>query len=149
MTDGDGPAGRNRFEPVRRAAKSSTAAEASRARFIECLDEIDAYLQIAVTDGRSGFEPRTGEYAAGTIAIVRTAALFEVDDFAAFLSATPPDAQRGIRQSRNIAGHAGYTAMDDDVLWTTLTVHLPALLTEWRSASQEARRSSIEVENQG
>lgn len=64
--------------------------------------------------------------------MVRTAALFEVSDFEEFLVGTPEVARKGIIHSRNIAGHAGYQQMDDGILWTTLTINLPALVRRWR-----------------
>lgn len=78
------------------------------------------------------FRPRTGEYAAGSLAMVRAAALFEVPDFTALLEGTPDVARRGIVRSRIIAGYAGYQQMDDEILWTTLTIHLPDLVKIWR-----------------
>lgn len=66
--------------------------------------------------------------------IIRIAALFETDAFDQFLGATPQTVRRAITTTRNIASHSGYRSMNDDLLWSTLTEHLPPYLASWRSA---------------
>ena len=76
-------------------------------------------------------------YASGSMVIIRMAALFETDEFSAYLGSTPEAARRGIATMRNIASHGGYRSMDDDVFWATLTRQVPPLLAEWRTYSED------------
>lgn len=76
-------------------------------------------------------------YASGSMAIIRTAALFETDEFQQLLGEVPDEVVRGIVATRNIASHSGYRSMNDDVFWDTLTIHLPPYLDAWRSAARD------------
>jgi hypothetical protein len=72
------------------------------------------------------------------MAVIRAAALFEVDEFADFLTGTPDEVVKALRTMRNIASHSGYRAMNDEFLWVSLTVELPPYITQWRNAARIA-----------
>ena len=101
-------------------------------RFLDSLEAIDGFLKHAIDGGRERFSRTSPAYAAGCMVLIRTAALFETEEFAAYLSEVPPQVVAGIKVTRNIASHSGYRSMNDDVFWTTLTVHLPPYLAAWR-----------------
>ena len=107
-----------------------------RATFLDCLVDIDSYLDEARRAGRVGFEPRTARYAAASLAIVRAAALFENEDFTDLLADVPMGTRRGITATRNIIAHAGYATMNDDVFWHTVDVSLPSLIAALRATAE-------------
>jgi len=103
--------------------------------FRDSLEDIESHLLLAVSGGREAFVRRSGAYAAGSVAITRAAALFEVPGFTRFVSGVDRSTALAIATTRNIADHSGYRAMDDDRFWLTLTAHLPRFLTELKSAN--------------
>lgn len=105
-------------------------------KFLDSLDDIQAYLDELLRVERAEFRPRTSAYALATTVIVRVAALFEEPSFDAYLQEVPAHIRRAIGTTRNIAAHAGYREMDDQQLWLTLTRDLPPLLHQWRTAAQ-------------
>ncbi|GLI26223.1 hypothetical protein ARHIZOSPH14_04650 [Agromyces rhizosphaerae] len=125
-----------RFVRRPRTGEDASTLEATRARFSESLDAIETFLGHAVAGGRAAFERNSPAYASGSMAIIRTAALFEEDEFRQFLGNVPMEVERGIATTRNIVSHSGYRAMNDDVFWATLTVHLPPYLATWRAAAR-------------
>lgn len=129
MTAPEGPRQFSRA-PRTDASPSDTA----RANFAESLDAIETFLEHATTGGREAFTRNSPAYASGSMVIIRSAALFEVEEFAPFLSGVPSDVANAIRTMRNIASHGGYRAMDDTLFWATLTIDLPPHLARWRSA---------------
>jgi hypothetical protein len=132
MSDHESPAPRFSRRP---RTEDTSAPNLVRAKFIDSLDAIETLLGHAVRGGREQFERDSPAYASGSLAIIRTAALFETDEFAPYLAGVPDDIVRGIITTRNIASHAGYRSMNDDLFWTTLTAHLPPYLVAWRSAA--------------
>ncbi|MFE7845717.1 hypothetical protein ACFUTX_11070 [Microbacterium sp. NPDC057407] len=70
------------------------------------------------------------------MAIIRTAALFEADEFQQLRGDVPEEVVRGIVTTRDIVSHSGYRSMNDELFWDTLTIHLPPYLDAWRSAAR-------------
>ncbi len=130
-----GPEPRSRFTRVPRAAPAAAPAEIARVNFTDSLDAIETFLDHAVRGGRVAFGRNSPAYASGSMAIIRTAALFETDEFTEYLRDVPEQVVHGITTTRNIVSHAGYRAMNDDVFWDTLTIHLPPYLAAWRTAA--------------
>lgn len=124
----------SRFTRIPRAPRDASPAEHSRVKLTDSLDAITKLLCHAVEGGRDAFQRDSPAYACGSLAMIRIAALFETDEFHDFLGETPEPVRRAIVTIRNIASHSGYRSMNDDVFWSTLTDHLPAYLTMWRSA---------------
>lgn len=107
-----------------------------RDRFREELDRIDLRVRRVIADGRERFHEGSDAYDRASMAVIRLAALFEDDDrFAGFLSTATDTERRGIVRTRNIAGHRGYAAMDDDTFWETVTVQVPAFIAKIRRAN--------------
>lgn len=125
-----------RFTRVPRAAADASPTEIARGKFTDSLDAIGAFLGHAVEGGRGAFSRNSPAYASGSMAIIRAAALFEADEFAGFLGDMPEEVVRGIITTRNIVSHSGYRAMNDEVFWDTLTIHLPPYLEAWRAAAR-------------
>lgn len=125
-----------RFTRVPRSSKSG--ADVARDNLLQSLDAIDAFVVHATSGGRNELVRDSSAYASGCMAVIRAAALFEVDDFAEFLRATPDEVVNALRAMRNMASHSGYRAMNDEFLWVSLTVELPPYLALWRRAAQEA-----------
>jgi len=126
-----------RFARLPRTAADALTTERVRANFSDSLDAVEAFLHHAVVGGREAFTHNSPAYASGSMAIIRTAALFEGDEFEAFLGDVPEEVVRGILTTRHIASHAGYRSMNDDVFWDTLTIHLPPYLASWRTAVRD------------
>jgi len=126
---------RRRFARVARRVDESDG-ENARENFLDSLDAITVFLGHAAAGGREAFVRNSPAYASGSMAIIRTAALFETDDFADFLRNVPDAVAQGIITTRNIAAHSGYRSMDDDIFWNTLTIHLPPYLDAWRTSAQ-------------
>lgn len=124
-----------RFTRVPRSATDPSNAEIARANFNDSLEAIQSFLDHAVKGGRGAFARNSAAYASGSMAIIRTAALFEADEFKEYLGDVPEVVVRGITTTRNIASHSGYRSMNDDVFWDTLTIHLPPYLAAWRAAA--------------
>lgn len=128
---------KSRFTRVPRAAPEAGPEEITRVKFNDSLDAIQTFLDHAVEGGRDVFGRNSPAYASGSMAIIRTAALFETDEFQQLLGEVPDEVVRGIVATRNIASHSGYRSMNDDVFWDTLTIHLPPYLDAWRSAARD------------
>lgn len=131
MSDEGATTGR-RFTRLPRSATDPSSTEIARANFNDSLNAIQAFLDHAVRGGREAFERNSPAYASGSMAVIRTAALFETDEFKEYLGDVPAEVVRGITTTRNIASHSGYRSMNDDVFWDTLTIHLPPYLAAWR-----------------
>lgn len=110
----------------------------AQANFLESVDAIEAFLGHATSEGRSAFRRTSPSYASGSMAIIRAAALFETAEFAPFITDTPAEVVTALRTMRNIASHAGYRAMNDDLFWVTLTVELPPHIASWRRAAEDS-----------
>lgn len=110
----------------------------AQANFLESVDAIESFLGHATSGGRSAFRRTSPSYASGSMAIIRAAALFETDEFVPFVTDTPAEVATALRTMRNIASHAGYRAMNDDLFWVTLTVELPPHIASWRRAAEDS-----------
>lgn len=131
MTDRQPPA--PRFTRAPRA--ESSAKDVAQENFLDSLDAIDAFTRHATSGGRGDLRHNSPAYASGSMAVIRAAALFEVDGFADFLAGTPDDVVRALRTMRNLASHSGYRSMNDEFLWVTLTSELPPYVAQWRRAA--------------
>lgn len=138
MTDGATPDSPRRFERIPRTERDESSTNIARAKLADRLEAIEAFLGHAVAGGRAGFTRNSPAYASGSMVVIRAAALFELREFDALLGDVPSDVIDAIRTIRNIAAHGGYRAMNDDVFWTTLTVHLPPHLEQWRASLGQA-----------
>lgn len=109
-----------------------TAHPSDRTNFLDALDEIDHALGLATRAGTERISRRSLEYYTACMALIRLAALFEDEAYLEFLSPATTTERRAIATMRNIAAHAGYREMDDDLLWRTLTTDVPHLIARLR-----------------
>lgn len=98
------------------------------------LARLRARLERAAGDGRDAFlSAESDSHDIGALAIINLADLVVrelPDDIVATL---PERVIEGLRATRNIAAH-NYAALDNSRLWTTVTVHAPALIDEIEAA---------------
>lgn len=104
---------------------------------IEELDRIDVRLCQVLASGREAFVEGSASYDHAIVAVIRLAALFEKEQerFGDLLAGVTQLERNGVTQTRNIAAHHGYAAMDDERFWRTVTVYVPALIAKIRDAN--------------
>lgn len=74
---------------------------------------------------RADFTDGAASYDVASMAVIRLAALLERSEFAPWARLLSDEEQAAIRATRNIAAHAGYTGMNDDLFWVAVTVRVP------------------------
>ncbi|AND17376.1 HepT-like ribonuclease domain-containing protein [Rathayibacter tritici] len=105
-----------------------------RSRLILEADRLLSRLDRAARDGEDEFiRPVSDSRDIGALALITLAEFVHRDLPAAVVAQLPGDAVEGLRATRNIAAH-NYAALDNERLWTTVTVHAPALLHTIRAA---------------
>lgn len=121
---------------ARRAAPQGVKVPDPRRVLAAELDKIAARVEKVRAAGRDQFRDGEPAYDIGSIAIQRLAALFEDEvRLGPLVSAVAADEERkGIVATRNYTAHVGYTAMNDDVFWHTITVDVPAFIAKVRTA---------------
>ncbi|WP_157509325.1 antitoxin [Glaciibacter superstes] len=78
--------------------------------------------------GREGFTESSSHYDVARMVVIRLAALLEHPEFAASARLLTTDEVAAIRTTRNIAAHAGYDGMNDDLFWIAVTVRVPSII---------------------
>lgn len=95
------------------------------------VDELTRILQrterVAATDPAS-FSDGTQPYDVACMAIIRLAALLERPEFTSATERLTPDERAAIRTTRNIAAHAGYRGMNDELFWAAITIRVPQII---------------------
>ena len=79
------------------------------------LELIRARIGIVVARGREGFRDGEETYDVACMVIIRLAALLERPEFAPHLTTITREERLAIRTTRNIATHAGYRSMNDNL----------------------------------
>lgn len=105
-----------------------------RSAFEAELDTIVERVSWVEAAGREDFFDGSPSYDVAWMAIIRLAGLFEVRRFEPFLDVVDPIVVRGIRATRQNAGHGGYRQMDDDEFWHTANTDVPSLVSRLRGA---------------
>lgn len=102
------------------------------------LNRIDDRIRRTAADGRGAFFEGSDSYDRAVVAVIRLAALFEDEEsrFGALLTVATKRERTGIAQTRNIAAHRGYAAMNDDQFWETVTTDVPAFIEKIRAANK-------------
>lgn len=114
------------FRPCPRREPGNQAAREAKLR-----DELAAILQrteYVKVCGRDQFTDGDPAYDVASMALIRFASLLERTEFASFTRDLTPEEIAAIKATRNIAAHAGYRGMNDDLFWTAITVRVPAIL---------------------
>lgn len=73
---------------------------------------------------RATFTEGSATYDIASMAIIRLASLVERPEFAQVSELLTSDEVAAIRTTRNIAAHAGYVGMNDDLFWAAVTLSL-------------------------
>lgn len=60
--------------------------------------------------------------------VIRLAALLERPEFAVRAELLSTDEITAIKATRNIAAHAGYVGMNDDLFWAAVTIRIPEIV---------------------
>ena len=79
--------------------------------------------------GRESFAEGAPHYDVASMVVIRLAALLERPEFANLAERLTPDEITAIKATRNIASHAGYVGMNDDLFWAAVTVRIPEIVT--------------------
>lgn len=77
---------------------------------------------------RSEFTEGSAAYDVASMAVIRLAALFERPEFGVASAALGEDEIAAIRTTRNIASHAGYPGMNDEIFWLAITQRVPSIV---------------------
>lgn len=93
---------------------------------------IRARIGAVIARGREGFHDGEETHDVACMVIIRFAALLERPEFAPHLAAVTREERLAIRTTRNIAAHARYRPMDDDLFWLAVTRRVPAILDRLR-----------------
>jgi len=125
----------DRWTPRRRTDAPSDGAPAPSAVLHEELSRIERRLEAVIAQGRHEFSEGSDSYDRATVAVLRLASLFEEDRFRAVLGVVTTAERRGIITTRNIAAHSGYSSMDIDIFWRTVTERLPGVIERIRAAN--------------
>jgi len=74
------------------------------------------------------FDRASSAYAVASMCVIRMHAILEDEALDALLIPITEQERRGIRSMRNFAARRGYRETDDRVLWTVVTIQLPAII---------------------
>jgi hypothetical protein len=117
-----------RFEPRPRSdtdRRASTDAENIRNELQRILHRCESVIEA----GRESFAEGAPHYDVASMVVIRLAALLERPEFANLAERLTPDEITAIKATRNIASHAGYVGMNDDLFWAAVTVRIPEIVT--------------------
>lgn len=124
MTAGEGE---HRFRPQPRRESERRAANDAHNHRNELL-RILRRTEIVAGSNRESFSEGSPNYDVASMVIIRLAALLERPEFADSARLLTADETAAIRTTRNIAAHAGYDGMNDDLFWTAVTNRVPAII---------------------
>lgn len=116
-----------RFSPRPRR----TAPAGSRHDTENALTELRAILrriEIVRDAGRAAFADGQPAYDVASMVIIRLASLLERPELDMAHGPLSEDEVAAIRTTRNIAAHAGYRGMNDDLFWAAVTVRVPDIV---------------------
>lgn len=122
---GDGDA--RRFEPRPRSDTNRRA----RTDVQNIHDELQRILhrcESVIVEGRESFAEGAPHYDIASMVVIRLASLLERAEFASLAERLTADEVTAIKATRNIAAHAGYVGMNDDLFWAAVTVRIPAIV---------------------
>ena len=116
-----------RFSPLprRKAPKVSVQDEAN---IREELTRILNRAESVASSERNEFFDGAASYDIASMVIIRLASLTERSEFGSWAQALTRDELAAIRTIRNIAAHAGYAVMQDELFWEAVTVRVPEII---------------------
>lgn len=115
-----------RFEPRPRAPERRTTHDTHN--IPRELVRILRRTEIVSASPREDFSEGSPLYDVAGMAVIRLAALLERPEFSMHAHLLSVDETAAIRATRNIAAHAGYEGMNDDLFWTAVTTRVPAIV---------------------
>ena len=116
-----------RFEPRPRSdtdRRAHTDAENIRHELQRILQRCDSVIEA----GRASFAEGAPHYDVASMVVIRLAALLERSEFAGLAENLSADEITAIKATRNIAAHAGYVGMNDDLFWAAVTIRIPGIV---------------------
>lgn len=124
MTDQDGA---RRFEP-RPRSDTDRRARTDAQNIRDELQRILRRCESVIEAGREAFAEGAPHYDVASMVVIRLAALLERSEFADCAQRLTSDEVTAIKATRNIAAHAGYVGMNDDLFWSAVTVRTPEII---------------------
>jgi len=117
-----------RFQPRARSEtdrRARTDEQNIRAELQRILNRCESVIGA----GRVSFAEGTPHYDVASMVVIRLAALLERPEFAGLAENLSADEITAIKATRDIAAHAGYVGMNDDLFWAAVTVRIPEIVT--------------------
>lgn len=115
------------FEPAPRPSRTTRHGHHAQNLRDELL-RILGRTEFVIETGHVGFTDGAAHYDVANMVIIRLAALLERPDSAVAVQQLTPEEVTAIRATRNIAAHAGYVGMNDELFWTAVTVRVPDII---------------------
>jgi hypothetical protein len=119
--------GGRRFEP-RPRSESDGRRQADSRNIRDELHRILNRCESVVAAGRGSFAEGTPHYDVASMVVIRLAALLERPEFDECADRLTADEITAIKATRNIAAHAGYVGMNDDLFWAAVTIRIPEII---------------------
>lgn len=116
-----------RFSP-RPRAETDRRARTDAQNIQEELRRILQRCSLVSESGRETFAEGVAHYDVASMVVIRLAALLERPEFAAHAEKLTADEITAIKATRNIAAHAGYVGMNDDLFWAAVTIRIPEIV---------------------
>ncbi len=119
--------GARRFEPRPRSdtnRRVRTDAQNIRDELERILHRCDSVSE----EGRESFGEGAPHYDVASMVVIRLAALLERPEFAPLAERLTAEEITAIKATRNIAAHAGYVGMNDDLFWAAVTARIPEIV---------------------
>ena len=116
-----------RFEPRPRSdtdRRAGTDAQNIHDELQRILNRCDA----VIATGRESFSEGAPHYDVASMVVIRLASLLERPEFAANAERLTGDEIVAIKATRNIAAHAGYVGMNDNLFWAAVTIRIPEIV---------------------
>lgn len=116
-----------RFKPRPRSdtdRRAHTDAENIRNELQRIVQRCDSVIET----GRESFVEGAPHYDVASMVVIRLAALLERPEFAGLAENLSADEITAIKATRNIAAHAGYVGMNDDLFWAAVTIRIPTIV---------------------
>lgn len=116
-----------RFSPLPRRTSPKISVH-DEANIREELTRILDRAETVASSDRNAFIDGAASYDIASMVIIRLASLTERSEFEPWAHVLTCDELNAIRTIRNIAAHAGYAVMNDDLFWDAVTIRVPEII---------------------
>ena len=116
-----------RFEPRPRSntdRRAHTDAQNIRNELQRILHRCESVIEA----GRESFAAGAPHYDVASMVVIRLASLLERPEFTVLAQTLSAEEIIAIKATRNIAAHAGYVGMNDDLFWAAVTFRIPEIV---------------------